>query len=102
MDLHALICRDFPDDRPADGDAANVDVAFDRRAFPDDQLILGHDFSIEAAIDAHGVFEFQFSLERSTAIDKAVQLSTTLVLHHRLPVNSSNIRIRSSSLAKRM
>ena len=40
VDLHALRGDDLADDRAADGDAADVDLAFDLRALADDQLVL--------------------------------------------------------------
>src|SRR5205085_6381304 len=47
VDLDALIGDDFSDHRSTDGDAADVDIAFDVRRLADDQLILRRDAAIE-------------------------------------------------------
>ena len=63
VDLDACVGDDLADDGAADGDAADVDVAFDVRALADDQLVLRVDLSVELAVDAHGVLELELALE---------------------------------------
>ena len=79
-----------------------MNVALDRRAFADDELVFRDDLSVEAPVDAHRVFEFELSFEHCTAVEKAVQFTAGFTLHRFLPVKSSKMRIKSSSLEKRI
>src|SRR5205823_2743243 len=102
VNLDALRGDDFSDGRSADRDATDQDVALDRRALADDQFIFRNDLAVETAVDAHRVFEFQLAFEHGAAVKKPVELTAAFAFHRRLPVKSSKMRIRSSSLAKRM
>src|SRR5258708_231264 len=73
VDLDALGGDDLSDDGATDGDAADVEVTFDRRALADDQLVLRCDLAVELAVDAHRVLEFELALEGRAAIEKPIQ-----------------------------